>query len=134
MEISFKQAREMGIPVAADEADDDYMEIIIKVNCKGYYDPGCWYLRNGDPGYPPEGDEERLIDAIGTIQPNKQAWNGKAFVRFPKELEDKLAEHPIITKYIEDYDLYYPTEEDLMPDFEDDEPAGTYNYEGLDDV
>lgn len=35
---------------------DYYVDFKYKVH--GYYDPGCAYLRNGDPGYPP--DEEIL--------------------------------------------------------------------------
>lgn len=33
-------------------------EVGLIINGKTYYDPGCMYLANGDPGYPPEYDEE----------------------------------------------------------------------------
>jgi len=34
------------------------------VEVNWYYDPGVWYLPNGDPGYPPESDEERIITYV----------------------------------------------------------------------
>ena len=36
--------------------DRDNVEYIVTFYAQGtyYYDPGCMYLRNGDPGYPPE--------------------------------------------------------------------------------
>lgn len=37
-----------------------------------YYDPGCMYLRNGDPGYPPEEDvevEEVEIESLFRYDP-----------------------------------------------------------------
>lgn len=33
-------------------------EVSLIINGKTYYDPGCMYLPNGDPGNPPEYDEE----------------------------------------------------------------------------
>lgn len=39
-------------------------DLVIHFLSSGYYDPGCRTLRNGDPGYPPEGDDERVLDYV----------------------------------------------------------------------
>ena len=44
--------------------DAETNEIEIQFRCEGCHIPGCHYLRNGDPGYPDEWDEERWITAI----------------------------------------------------------------------
>jgi hypothetical protein len=38
-----------------------------------YYDPGCRYLSNGDPGYPPE--EDLSIDHVSTVE--VEMWENK---------------------------------------------------------
>ena len=42
-------------------------ELELSFLSSGYYDPGCMYTRGGDPGYPPEGDEERVPFDTGTV-------------------------------------------------------------------
>lgn len=39
-------------------------ELTIHLSVDWYYDPGCIHMVNGDPGYPPEGDEERLVQTL----------------------------------------------------------------------
>lgn len=39
-------------------------ELEISFNSTGYTDSGSMYDRNGDPGHPPESDEERNLDEV----------------------------------------------------------------------
>jgi hypothetical protein len=50
------------IEVCTDKDNDvwEEHEFTITVECTSKSDPGCMYLRNGDPGYPPEGPEFEL--------------------------------------------------------------------------
>lgn len=50
------------IPVD-NELFQDTAEITIHFESTGSFDPGCMWMPNGDPGYPPEGDEERTFVA-----------------------------------------------------------------------
>lgn len=45
-------------------ANAGWIHLVIDWKSSGYNDPGCWNLPNGDPGYPPEGDDERTMEAV----------------------------------------------------------------------
>ena len=40
------------------------VDLEISFNVTGYYASGSMYKSNGDPGDPPEGDEERTLDGV----------------------------------------------------------------------
>ena len=74
-------------------------EIAVRLDINGYYYPGCMYRSNGDPGDPPEGDEERIITAI--IIGNKMFSDTQQ-----PELFNRLAD--FLQTYIEDVPVEYP--------------------------
>lgn len=51
---------------ANDDLEFEYEDKFYKVDVEAYatyeYDPGCMYMRNGDPGYPPESSFD--IDSV----------------------------------------------------------------------
>ena len=73
--------------------------LVIHFLSSGYHDPGCMYLSNGDPGYPPEGDEERVLD-----------YMEMGGLRVPQEFAEKLFERYLAdveaadVEYTRDYD------------------------------
>lgn len=61
----------------------DTCEVIIDYTRSGYYDPGCMYLNNGDPGYPPEGDDYAdLVEAYLLIDSKR--------TDLPRDVQDDL--------------------------------------------
>lgn len=44
--------------------DSNDCEMVVSFDVDGSYSPGCWYMPNGDPGYPDEWDEERIVTSI----------------------------------------------------------------------
>ena len=64
-----------------DNADGEatHVELAITVSSVGYSSPGTMYARNGDPGDPPEGDDQRTVEDIDIV-------DGKKGEKFPKEL------------------------------------------------
>tara|TARA_Y100000034_G_scaffold114215_1_gene150057 strand:- start:1193 stop:1840 length:648 start_codon:yes stop_codon:yes gene_type:complete len=65
---------------------DHTMEISIDYESSGYYDPGVHTLSNGDPGYPPEGEDERIVNGATLI------IDGKTKIQMPKELFQTIQE------------------------------------------
>lgn len=49
---------------AVTNPSDEYFEVSINYKSTGYSDPGVHTLSNGDPGYPPEGDDERIVSSV----------------------------------------------------------------------
>lgn len=47
------------------------IEVDLIIEGKTYYDPGCWYMPNGDPGNPPEYEEDFPIDQDDETQIQK---------------------------------------------------------------
>ena len=56
------------------------IELSITVSSSGYNSPGTMYASNGDPGDPPEGDEERTVTSIEDVDGNA----------IPKELHGEI--------------------------------------------
>ncbi len=53
--------------------EDDAEPILLDVSANiSDYDPGCMYLRNGDPGYPPEGGE---VEDLEVTMPDGSVMN-----------------------------------------------------------
>ena len=52
-----------------DDLEFEYEDKFYSIECTAYgtyaYDPGCMYMRNGDPGYPPE--ESLDVDEVEAI-------------------------------------------------------------------
>lgn len=44
--------------------NEEFVEMDIMFLSSGYDTPGTWYRRNGDPGDPPEHEDERVLDRI----------------------------------------------------------------------
>lgn len=83
----------------------------LRIVTYGTYDPGCMYMSNGDPGYPPEFNEDSCQGYIERVN--------------RKVLEEKLKALPEIGKYIEDiavkvddYDSYGSPEWDSDDDYD----------------
>ncbi len=73
------------------------VELTVVVSSSGYYDSGSMYARNGDPGDPPEGDEERTVtrieDADGLPLPKElteeiEAWLSSDIKELEIEIRD----------------------------------------------
>ena len=63
----------------------------IKLKCSGYYDPGCMYLNNGDPGYPPEGDDVREVQSIEIIDGDRVlSLTGPAWCQIEEFFENEI--------------------------------------------
>lgn len=73
--------------------EDDPAEIVIDFTSSGYYDSGSMYGGPDNLGYPPEGDDERLlesatleIDGVATQLTKEQ--QDKLFDRYSDEIHD----------------------------------------------
>lgn len=66
-------------------------EIEISFRCKGAYYPACHYMPNGDPGYPEEMDEERIITSI-TICDKTFAEGDPEFRLLEREFQEDVDE------------------------------------------
>ncbi len=47
-----------------DSESGHVVELLIEIESDGYSDPGRGYESNGDPGYPPEGEDERRVVSV----------------------------------------------------------------------
>jgi hypothetical protein len=83
----------------------DESEITIHFESSGSFDPGCIWMANGDPGYPPEGSEDREFVAA-TIREH----GSKEEVRLPDDVGRKL--FAMYEQQIDDVGLDYETEDD----------------------
>lgn len=88
-------------------------ELEIFWRSKGYHDPGCWYLRNGDPGYPPEGEDIRTIEKM-TIDGKELSGDLR------KMIEDDVGEE-VMEKLLKDQDLPECDDEEEGPEYDPDE-------------
>ena len=64
--------------------DCDGLELDFDIRSSGYYSPAVMYLRNGDPGYPEEGDDERECKGVYLL------LDGKKRIPLYKTLADEL--------------------------------------------
>jgi hypothetical protein len=48
----------------------DEVEIVLHCTSTGYYDSGVHTFSNGDPGYPPEGEDERQVVGVYLMDGN----------------------------------------------------------------
>ena len=87
-------------------------ELVIYFQDSGHYDPGCHYLRNGDPGYPPESSNERAY-FMATL--DKKRLPDDLGQRLFDALEDQINE---VVLDAEDYDPPEPDCEDGCEDGE----------------
>ena len=74
----------------------DY-HINLRAKAKEYHDPGRQYLRNGDPGDPPEDDFElKSVDAVWYLvtDGNGNEVEVKPTKEMVSDLEDWLESHP----------------------------------------
>ena len=71
-----------------------------------YYDPGCMYLRNGDPGYPPE--EELTVTDVNI----KEVTDENGDILKPEQYDKELSE-AIDEALYEEGDWYSDDEEDI---------------------
>jgi len=86
--------------------EDSYAEVQINFSSSGYEDPGVHTFRNGDPGYPPEGDDERTVTDVRIVD-GPQA---------PPEVAQELEQH--YQNEIQEVEI--DTEPDYPePDYED---------------
>ncbi len=68
-------------PVSNEDGDHECVLLDVTANISDY-DPGCMYMRNGDPGYPPEGGE---VDNVEVTLPD-----GSVMATIPDALYDAL--------------------------------------------
>jgi len=61
-------------------SDDEYIELVIHFRSSGYYDPGSIYGGPYGVGWPPESEDNRVLDYAALI------INNKLEVKLPKEL------------------------------------------------
>lgn len=80
-------------------------EITIHFESSGSFDSGCAYLTNGDPGYPPEGYDERLF-VSATIREH----GSKEDVWLPDDIGRKLFD--MYEQQIKETELDYTQEND----------------------
>ena len=66
--------------------DGVYYDVDVHAMGNEYHDPGCMYLPNGDPGYPPEDDIEVDVIEIEAV------FDGDEEVTLTDELEEALEE------------------------------------------
>lgn len=112
-------------------------EILIDVQVRGYSDPGVRTLANGDPGYPPESDEEREITGIrlevfvGYDLSNPERPKRKVkTVNLPKELVNDLA--PFVQEIVNREEIN-PSDGDHEPEIEERGECVLHGaYEGSD--
>jgi hypothetical protein len=52
-------------------ASCESLELDFDVRSSGSYDPGCWTLPNGDPGYPPSGGDDREVKGVSLLLDGK---------------------------------------------------------------
>lgn len=74
-----------------DELEFEYEDKLYSIECTAYgtysYYPGCMYMRNGDPGYPPE--ENFDVDKVEAIWRDEDGNK----VEEAKDMRDALIEH-----------------------------------------
>lgn len=63
--------------------EDDTAELIIDFTSSGYDDPGSMYGGPDNLGYPPEGDDERLLESAHLLLDDAE-------LKLTKEQQDKL--------------------------------------------
>jgi len=97
----------------------DLYEVEFSASGTHYYDPGCMYLRNGDPGYPPEEEfevEDVVIEAVYDISEEAVA-EGKdtnnIYDSIDAEIKEAIAEEITEALYDGQYEVdydepYYP--------------------------
>lgn len=70
------------------------VELRISLKCSGYYDPGCRYMSNGDPGYPPCGDDHREVESIEIVTEDGKtiALSGAAWCQIEELFEQQIVD------------------------------------------
>ena len=79
------------------EVGDKYYKVEVEATADYYYAPGCMYMRNGDPGYPPEEDLE--IEDIYSVWYEVDEDGNETKVEATPEIKETLEE------YLNDLDL-----------------------------
>ena len=92
---------------------EDADEVVLHCHCNASSLPGCWYLNNGDPGYPPEQDEEVYLLSVAI---------GDKVLTPEIKLFDAL-ERFLHRALIDNHEIDYPEAEydDYEPGYEDDD-------------
>ena len=98
------------IPIRLDS--EDQIELVIDFESTGYRDPGSMHGGPDQLGWPPEGDDERIVTNVTLIV------NGKPIGELSDEVKKTIeGEYEDI---INEIDLDYDSEEDLRVDYEYD--------------
>lgn len=102
-------------------------DLIIEAQVRGYSDPGIRTLRNGDPGYPPERDEEREITGarfeLLTGWDHSDPAHPKAIRRQIKLDSEQLAAMRPILEEIVDLEDINPADYEQEPVDHSDDPC-----------
>ena len=97
------------------EKDGLTIEYTAKISGSYYYDPGCMYLKNGDPGYPPEEDYEGpFFEGINEL--TVYDADGNKLTVKPKDYEQLIQDDIVDDKDWDDCDW----DDDPEPPEEDD--------------
>lgn len=72
----------------------DYPDYVLDcdVMVDWYYDPGCWYDRNGDPGRPPEFDWDfEIVHIAKQYEDDRVEVDAKDFDDYREAIEEKIS-------------------------------------------
>ena len=91
------------------EYDDRLYRIDVEATATAHHDPGCMYMKNGDPGYPPE-DSFDIDEVDAEWYLIDEDDDSETEVEKTEEMNDALLE------YLEEHDELFEFSE---PDYEE---------------